>query len=654
MEDITSENNLSEEAIQQHQEPEDNTKLEHYLERFKKIKRNNAKTSSDQASKVTINIRKEVMIQRGFFMLPKEIIVELLAYQHIILKQYGNSGRNDYYYKCANENCKYRMKIVENKSLLQTLNTVTLLQNCKSFDLNNESELKEGISEITEYGKHEVDHGQNKEGSDQEGIFLLMFSYFFLGLSHFSKLIISYDKLYLLSPKKSQLKLQKIIVDNHLEFNVPTILQLQNYLYRTKVKLIAENYPEVKKYLSEICNKKFSPSLNEDETFIIYYKCEDGELSVLLSTKALIKNLINQAKLQPSFIHLDGTYKLIDLGLPVLTLSTETLKHNYRPVCFYITWSESTEQVTIMLRELSSFVKDNFNFNLKPKFVLTDNSDAFISGCKSFFNHKYTHLQCHFHLSQRIEQKLKSKLFEETQDCIWFGVKTLKNSESQKFFQHVWSLIKDYWKKKNVPEKFISAFENEYVRKATEWHYGSAFPGKSRSNNSVESGNKVLKDHFNRKAHNIKEFIGKLKDFLREYSTLDKTKFPEEIEYDEKIKQLAIKLIQDNKYLESDKKPGFLYFPRKGINIEGLEEMLEIRIKRKGLPKNIDELFKAWGHFRTLNVDDEICDCCYYFKYGYCKHVLALKHLKGELQDTELKKKKKPGRKPLITKALQK
>lgn len=105
-------------------------------------------------------------------------------------------------------------------------------------------------------------------------------------------------------------------------------------------------------------------------------------------------------------------------------------KHNYRPVCFYITWSESTEQVTIMLRELSSFVKDNFNFNLKPKFVLTDNGDAFISGCKSFFNHKYTHLQCHFHLSQRIEQKLKSKLFEETQDCIWFGVKTLKNSES--------------------------------------------------------------------------------------------------------------------------------------------------------------------------------------------------------------------------------
>jgi len=43
VEDITSENNLPEEAIQQHQEPQDNTKLGHYLERLKRIKRNKAK-----------------------------------------------------------------------------------------------------------------------------------------------------------------------------------------------------------------------------------------------------------------------------------------------------------------------------------------------------------------------------------------------------------------------------------------------------------------------------------------------------------------------------------------------------------------------------------------------------------------------------------
>jgi len=90
--------------------------------------------------------------------------------------------------------------------------------------------------------------------------------------------------------------------------------------------LISQNYPEVKGYLTEICYKNYSSQLGEDETFVIYSKCEEGELSVLLSTRALIKNLIKQSQIQESFIHLDATYKLIDLGLPILTVSTENIK----------------------------------------------------------------------------------------------------------------------------------------------------------------------------------------------------------------------------------------------------------------------------------------------------------------------------------------
>ena len=80
--------------------------------------------------------------------------------------------------------------------------------------------------------------------------------------------------------------------------------------------------------------------------------------------------------------------------------------------------------------------------------------------------------------------------------------------------------------------------------------------------------------------------------------------------------------------------------------------MLVVRISRQGLPQSVEELFSSWGQFRTINSEEKTCDCCYYFKYGYCKHVLALMMIKGELKDPVLKKKNKPGRKPQIKKAL--
>jgi len=47
------------------------------------------------------------------------------------------------------------------------------------------------------------------------------------------------------------------------------------------------------------------------------------------------------------------------------------------------------------------------------------------------------------------------------------------------------------------------------------------------------------------------------------------------------------------------------------------------------------------------------CDCCDYYKYKYCKHIIALNLQNGRLTDPEIEKKKKRGRKSKITKALQ-
>jgi len=248
----------------------------------------------------------------------------------------------------------------------------------------------------------------------------------FLGIPHFLKLIITYEKYYLIKPKKCQTNLQKLLEENHLKFELPNTTQLQNYLYRYKEKLLAENYPEVKKFLTEVCSKHYSENLNEDEMFCIFYKCQDGEVSVLLSTPAMIKNLLKQSQMQDCLIHLDATYKLIDLGIPIIIMGTENLNHNHRPIVYFITWPESKSSVKLMLQEMSNFLEKEFQFVFKPQIIMTDNSDSFIYGCKEFFSHKYTHMLCHFHIEKGLKEKLAKKDLKEVQNHIRFGVKTLK------------------------------------------------------------------------------------------------------------------------------------------------------------------------------------------------------------------------------------
>jgi len=80
--------------------------------------------------------------------------------------------------------------------------------------------------------------------------------------------------------------------------------------------------------------KKYSQQLKDDELFFIEAEFEKDKVSILFSNRALLNNLIKQNQMEPSLIHIDATYKLIDIGLPLITLSTETIAHNYRPIAF--------------------------------------------------------------------------------------------------------------------------------------------------------------------------------------------------------------------------------------------------------------------------------------------------------------------------------
>ena len=142
--------------------------LENYLK--KRMKKNTEGNNQNNQPNINIALSKKkdvVKIDRGFVNLPREVVIEaLLVKNHIEFKSALSSGRNEYYYACNISTCQYKLKIIEKEEEIKKLSTVNLVKNFKDFDLTKSSELKEGISHLTEMGEHshlEDSVAQNKK-----------------------------------------------------------------------------------------------------------------------------------------------------------------------------------------------------------------------------------------------------------------------------------------------------------------------------------------------------------------------------------------------------------------------------------------------------------------------------------------------------------
>jgi len=135
--------------------------------------------------------------------------------------------------------------------------------------------------------------------------------------------------------------------------------------------------------------------------------------------------------------------------------------------------------------------------------------------------------------------------------------------------------------KNQIGKEFINTFESEYIKKQVEWHFGAAFPGKSRTNNSLESGNNILKIFFQRKPQNIKVFFAKMKDFVQKWSLQEKTTFPNQVEFFTSIKNDALECAKEENFMFHPQTPNLLYYPRKGIPKETLNVAFRISNKKK-------------------------------------------------------------------------
>ena len=136
--------------------------IDDVLKPLKRIRLNSNLTisqSKKENDNIKIFLKDQPSIDKGHFNLPKEVIEEAVFYKHnVLFKTRRDSGKQIYYYECADPQCFYRMRIKENPDKAKTLTSSTLISNFKNFDLSVASELSEGICFLTEYGEHKDDH----------------------------------------------------------------------------------------------------------------------------------------------------------------------------------------------------------------------------------------------------------------------------------------------------------------------------------------------------------------------------------------------------------------------------------------------------------------------------------------------------------------
>ena len=130
---------------------------------------------------------------------------------------------------------------------------------------------------------------------------------------------------------------------------------------------------------------------------------------VTLSSKKLVQ-LLEKAAEWP--LHVDGTYKLVCQGFPVLMAGLTDANHAFHPICISIVSHEDKGAYVGLLKSLKAAYHEHTNCQLAPRFVLADASPAIISAIRDIFQ-GCQRAMCWAHVIRNIDKKLKLVLQQQ-------------------------------------------------------------------------------------------------------------------------------------------------------------------------------------------------------------------------------------------------
>lgn len=302
---------------------------------------------------------------------------------------------------------------------------------------------------------------------------------------------------------------------------IPAAKKLGDQLCRLRRKEITKFLANDKTSLEEFLEQHhFEKVLNDEDLVALDYNLNADKFVIVLTTKGLLRNIINQATKsgQPPFINADATYKVLLNSLKYITVGTEDAFHTYLPIVDAIVASEDEWTYTFVLNSLLSTLKKYYDFDFHPKVTMTDAAKSIYNSFSNCFTN-YVHALCLFHRKADVKnyiQRFKQEADEsdtdseedsdgesnddddereniegeegseigvnesdyeeeevkESQDLrtpkeilkdsspkIMYSMDVLHRCLNYKEFSDLWILVKESFFNMNLPQKFIKYFE---------------------------------------------------------------------------------------------------------------------------------------------------------------------------------------------------
>ena len=250
-----------------------------------------------------------------------------------------------------------------------------------------------------------------------------------------------------------------------------------------------------------------------------------------------------------------------------------------------------------------------------------------------------TKLRCYFHLIQNIQRMARNfKVHEKIEYILWV-TKMLKEAKSELEFEQIWALLKSELLGMTT-HNFLKSYEDNFVNSQAKWFVGASFVGKQKTNNSLESINRYLKDNWtSRVSRTVPEFFVLLKNCFIYYNEKcsEKTCMPMDTRDRKEIFQKSEKVLEEKNifsifpdvyaFIRIAKKHRVNQDIRKiklAQKMENIDERIEF-LKENFNNKfaNLTTFAKTQGSFHFFNSNSNICSCTHYMNTGTCKHQVA-------------------------------
>ncbi|KAF4720142.1 hypothetical protein FOZ62_013312, partial [Perkinsus olseni] len=268
---------------------------------------------------------------------------------------------------------------------------------------------------------------------------------------------------------------------------LPTSRQVESYIREYKKQQAAGSIRPTTQDLKDLAARygKLPPEHDIDTAFVIASDFSDG-MQIVFSTRRLVK-LTRRATMYA----LDGTYKLMWQGFPLLVLAAVDEHNHTFPVALCISGNERAEDYIKLLGSLNEIAPALGLNQWTPHVVLGDGAPSITAAMKEVFPGALR-ATCWFHAKQRIEFKLKDlKTPQELLHAMITDICYLQICFTSAMFELGCLLYQKKYTQHN-PDAITYLKDQWFTGDNSGWWEGASLRHPS-TNNGVESANGKIK-----------------------------------------------------------------------------------------------------------------------------------------------------------------